>query len=115
MRDRVEAERERALARLAPFTYSIPSPRKRKMAVAAPNRTSHSDRELARQRSIPVLLPPPPTPEAMSSPARRRAESEGFAMFGKRTWFLVCKGEAFRAVESPQDAPGWQVVAEMRR
>ena len=61
------------------------------------------------------LILPEPSPEALRSPARAKAESEGFANFGKRTWFLVERGGRYRAVETMDDAPGWSLVKEMKR
>lgn len=61
------------------------------------------------------LILPEPSPEALRSPARARAEAEGFANFGKRTWFLVARGGRYRAVETMDDAPSWGLVKEMKR
>ena len=61
------------------------------------------------------LILPEPTPEAQRSPARAKAEVEGYANFGKRTWFLVERGGRFRAVETMDDAPGWSLVERMKR
>ncbi len=61
------------------------------------------------------LILPEPTPEALRSPARAKAEAQGYANFGKRTWFLVSRDGRFRAVETMDDAPGWSLVKEMKR
>ena len=61
------------------------------------------------------LILPEPTAEALRSPARAKAEAQGFADFGKRTWFLVERDGRYRAVETMDDAPGWSLAGEMKR
>lgn len=45
----------------------------------------------------------------------RRVIARGFELFGRRAWLLVERSGAYRAVESQDDAPGWALVAELRR
>lgn len=117
--DRIQKERERAGLSVV-FGQSTQELAPRRQRTRTPGvglapRPSPSGRAEALAKSIPQLLPPPPSAEALSSPARRRAEAEGYANFGKRTWFLVSREESFRAVESLDDAPGWSLVTEMKR
>jgi hypothetical protein len=65
--------------------------------------------------NVQALTLPTLTAEAHSNPARAKAEREGFASFGRRTWFLVEQGGRFRAVETMDDAPGWSLVEKMKR
>lgn len=120
LRRRMNTEKERALEETPrPFRiygdYTEESRRtnRRGMKDTTPRGTAHSTRRS--EPKLSELIPPAPTPEALSSPARLRAERDGFAQFGKRTWFLVERGGAFRAVESLDDAPGWSLVKEMKR
>lgn len=64
---------------------------------------------------IEALTTPQLTPDAQANPARARAEAEGYASFGRRTWFLVEREGRFRAVETLEDAPGWSLVERMKR
>lgn len=64
---------------------------------------------------IEALTLPAPTPAAQQSPARAKAEAEGYASFGRRTWFLVEREGRYRAVETMDDAPGWSLVERMKR
>ena len=123
---RIEAERARALSALgasaartaAAYNRTLPQRKRRNQAQVpglTPARTTdHTKTEIV-EMSIPHLLTPAPSAEALASPARRRAEADGYAQFGKRTWFLVERGGKFRAVESLDDAPGWSLVQEMSR
>lgn len=100
------------------YNRTLPQRRRRSQAQTpglTPARATHHPKAEIVAKSIPHLLTPAPTPEALSSPARRRAEADGFAQFGKRTWFLVERGGKFRAVENLADAPGWSLVQEMKR
>jgi hypothetical protein len=125
LRKRMDAEREIALSRLcantskATSSYNALPERKRRTRAQVPGltppREAYDTKAEIVAKSIPALLTPDPTSEALSSPARRRAEADGFSQFGKRTWFLVQEGESFRAVESLDDASGWSLVKEMKR
>lgn len=126
LRNRMDAERARALSALganaariaSAYNQTLPQRRRRNQAQipgTTPARATHHGKEEIIERSIPHLLTPAPTPEALASPARRRAEADGFAQFGKRTWFLVERGGKFRAVESLHDSEGWSLVQEMSR
>lgn len=109
---RIAAERQRAaraqntyadMVEQARGTYRRPKPKSegRYQARTAPDVAS--------------LILPEPSPEALRSPARTKAEAQGYANFGKRTWFLVSRDGRFRAVETMDDAPGWSLVKEMKR
>lgn len=77
-------------------------------------RTHRGDRASTSKKSSPnvaALLLPTLSPEA----SRRKTEAEGFANFGRRTWFLVERSGVYRAVESLDDAPGWRLAQEMKR
>lgn len=129
LRRRMEKERERHLPdgfiALGAITQELPEKRKRGrtqgVGITAPTPYQRPrSEEIA--ASIPRLTPPPPSPEALASPARRKAEAEGWANSGYRTWFLVFRAGAgegtnlrFRAIETLDDAPGWSLVQEMRK
>lgn len=113
---RVAAEQKRAAAELSSFadrlasrTNPITPPRRR-----SGRRPSHGvSRDLQIERSIPALLPPATKQEMDAS--RRKAEAQGWLLFGHRLWFLVQRDGKFRAVEMLEDTPGWELVAEMKR
>jgi hypothetical protein len=65
--------------------------------------------------NVQALTLPTLTAEAGNNPARAKAEREGFASFGRRTWFLVEREGRYRAVETMDDAPGWSLVERMKR
>ena len=113
--ERIQREQERALraSKLSAFTDMTQAAQK---SYCRPKSTSYSPISTKRTApSVAALTPPAPSTAAQSSPARRKPEAEGYANFGKRTWFLVEKAGAFRAVESPGDAPTWTLVQEMKR
>lgn len=89
--------------------YVAPLPFEPKKRISRGERTSPAKKTTP---NVAVLL----TPATLSPEAsRRKAEAEGFANFGRRTWYLVCRGGAYRAVEDRADAPGWTLVQEMKR
>jgi len=113
--DRIQRERERALraSKLSAFTDMTQAAAKTYRRPKSSNYSPVSTKRTA--PSVAALTPPAPSAAAQVSPARRKAEAEGYANFGKRTWFLVSREESFRAVESLDDAPGWSLVTEMKR
>jgi hypothetical protein len=91
------------------FDYTPPPP----TMVKKRERRSHLNPPKRTEPNVEALLVPV---KALSpEQARRKAEERGFALFGQRTWYLVEKAGAFRAVESLDDARGWTLVAEMKR
>ncbi len=65
--------------------------------------------------NVEALTAPEITTDAQANPARAKAEADGFASFGRRTWFLVEREGRYRAVETMDDAPGWALIERMKR
>lgn len=108
---RLEAERQRAafsygdMVKAARQTYKTGM----KPIVPMPRPTTRTT------PSVEALTPPAPTLAAQANPARAKAEAEGYANFGRRTWFLVEREGRYRAVETMDDARGWALVERMKR
>ena len=108
--ERINAERARAQNSYADMVEQARGTYRR------PKSSSYSPRPTSRTApDVASLILPEPSPEALRSPARAKAEAQGFADFGKRTWFLVERAGRYRAVETMDDAPGWSLVKEMKR
>ena len=112
--ERLKAERQRAMDARAQNTYTDMVEQARG-TYRRPKPKSEGRYQARTAPDVASLILPEPSPEALHCPARAKAESEGFANFGKRTWFLVERDGRYRAVETMDDAPGWSLVKEMKR
>ena len=115
---RLEAERQRAKAALSVAGPSLNSYTDMVVAEAKTYRRPKATYPRTSSRNAPnveALTTPEPTLAAQLSPTRAKAEAEGYANFGRRTWFLVELYGRYRAVETMEDAPGWVLIQEMRR